>query len=181
MCVIIVCPKGVELPSKKILEQAKYINRHGYGFVSESDYFRSMDFNEFYRRLKKVDKEENVIIHLRYATHGSKKLENCHPFYNDGLYFAHNGILDIEPIGDMTDSETAFRTCIKDAVEKYGYGSREFFSYCDYLAGGSKFAFMLNGEIMLIGHYYEIDGVYYSNLRFLNYDNRFNVVNMCYQ
>lgn len=167
MCVIIVCPKGVDIPSKKILEQARAINRHGSGFVSESGYFRTMDFNEFYRRLKNVDKSENVIIHLRYATHGSIKVENCHPFYNEGVYFAHNGMLDIEPIGDMTDSETAFRTCVKDAIGRYGYESEEFDAFCNRLAGGSKFAFMNKGDIKLVGHYYNIDGVYYSNVRFM--------------
>lgn len=178
MCVIIVCPRGVDIPSKKMLQQAKSINRHGFGFVSESKYFRSMDFEEFYRELKGVSKSENVIIHMRYATHGSVKLSNCHPFFYKGFYFAHNGILDVRPINDMTDSETAFRTKIFKYIIKYGYDSEKFDCKCRSLVGSSRFAFMRNGDIKLIGAYYKIGGAYYSNLRFLSHDISSIVVNM---
>lgn len=179
MCVIIVCPKGVDLPSKNILDKARSFNRDGFGFVSESDYFRTMDFNAFYKRLKRRNKNENLIIHMRYATHGSVKVENCHPFYDNGVYFAHNGILNVGPIKDMTDSETAFKTEISDYMAMYGYNSDSFDDSCRELAGGSKFAFMNDGKIKLIGTYYEVDGVYYSNLRFMMqlYDNKPKVVN----
>lgn len=178
MCVIIVCPRGVDIPSKQILQQARSINRHGFGFVSESKYFRSMDFEEFYRELKGVSKSENVIVHMRYATHGSVKLSNCHPFFYKGFYFAHNGILRVKPIDDMTDSETAFRTEIFKSIIHDGYESEDFDCKCRYLAGSSKFAFMRDGNLKLIGTYYKIDGVYYSNLRFLIHDINSIVVNM---
>lgn len=178
MCVIIVCPRGVDIPSKKILQQAKSINRHGFGFVSESKYFRSMDFEEFYRELKSVSKSENIIIHMRYATHGSVKLSNCHPFFYKDFYFAHNGILDVRPINDTTDSETAFKTKIFASIIHDGYDSEEFDCKCRALAGSSRFAFMRNGDIKLMGTYYEVGGIYYSNIRFLSHDINAIVVNM---
>ena len=179
MCVIIVCPKGVGLPSKKVFTQAKSVNNDGFGFVSESEYFRTMDFDEFYKRLKQVDNRENLIIHMRYATHGSVKVDNCHPFYDKGLFFAHNGILNIKTKNDMTDSETAFKTKILGFAERFGFDSYSFDSSCRELACGSRFAFMKDGDIKLIGTYYEVDGVYYSNLRFMRQlcDKYYNVVN----
>lgn len=65
-------------------------------------------------------KSRNVIAHIRKATQGEVKLENCHPFVRElwGRYwvFAHNGDLgtkrprlhgQFRPVGD-TDSEHAF-------------------------------------------------------------------------
>ena len=65
-------------------------------------------------------KSHNVIAHVRKATVGNVKLENCHPFVRElwGRYwvFAHNGDLKdyaphlhgaFRPVGD-TDSEQAF-------------------------------------------------------------------------
>ncbi len=65
-------------------------------------------------------KSENVIAHIRKATMGAIRLENCHPFMRElwGRYwvFAHNGDLrdyaprlhgSFRPVGD-TDSERSF-------------------------------------------------------------------------
>ena len=70
MCVIIVCPKGVALPSVDELKAAYMRNPDGCGFVSESDHYKSLHFSTFIRRLMKRDINENVIIHFRFATHG---------------------------------------------------------------------------------------------------------------
>ena len=65
-------------------------------------------------------KSRHIIAHIRKATQGQVKLENCHPFQRElwGRYwaFAHNGDLkdfhpnlhaSFRPVGD-TDSERAF-------------------------------------------------------------------------
>ena len=65
-------------------------------------------------------KSRNIISHIRKATVGDVRLENCHPFVRElwGRYwvFAHNGDLKdyaprlhghFHPVGD-TDSERAF-------------------------------------------------------------------------
>jgi hypothetical protein len=76
MCVIIVCPKGVALPSVDELKAAYMRNPDGCGFVSESDHYKSLHFSTFIRRLMKRDINENVIIHFRFATHGSVCVKN---------------------------------------------------------------------------------------------------------
>lgn len=181
MCVIIVCPKGVKTPSKRVLNDIWSVNSHGFGFVSDTKFYKGLDFDAFVKKLSEVDINENRIIHLRYATHGSIKVENCHPFANNGLYFAHNGVLPIQSVNDMTDSEIAFNQTIYPAFLKYGFESSEFDEVCREAAHYSRFAFLNEGKIKMIGMYYEFNGVYYSNVRFKNtmiYDNRLNVVNM---
>lgn len=107
-----------------------------------------------------------AIIHCRIATHGSIKRANCHPFVDKetGVAFAHNGILDIEPIGDWTDSETAFRTRFVPVIKKFGYKSRELAAAVRDIIGGSKFAFLnKNGEIQMFGNWVIRDGCYFSH------------------
>lgn len=171
MCVIIVKPIGKLLPSYKIIKAAWQRNSDGGGFVTPTRYFRSLDFNEFYRELIKVKKNEPCIIHLRWATHGSVKTDNCHPFYDyeTGVAFAHNGVLSIRPQGDMTDSETAFSNIIVPTIKMHGYQSKEVADVCGRIIGASKFALMQDGKIRLFGHYQEMNGILYSNLHFISY------------
>ena len=145
-------------------------NPHGIGFVSSNNiYWRGMDFEEFYKALQGVRKEDACIIHFRYATHGSHKIDNCHPFKIGDIYFAHNGILPIKTHNDMTDSETAFMDVLYPAAQEYGLDSHKFFSLVSGMIGGSKFAFMQNGEIFLFGRWYQEKGVLYSNFNFRPY------------
>lgn len=168
MCVIIVKPAGVKMPSKDVLKQAYYANPHGCGFVSEKRFFKSLNFSAFMSALAKVDTAEPCIIHFRLATHGSRHRKNCHPFYYRGIWFAHNGILDINPIGDMTDSETALRTIIGPVIEQYGIDSPQARSVINNVIGYSKFAFLNDDNTLrLFGNFTEgDDGCYYSNFNF---------------
>ncbi len=167
MCVIIVKHKGVKMPTKATLKQAYICNPHGIGFVSSNNiYWRGMDFEKFYTELQKVRKEDACIIHFRYATHGSHKVENCHPFKMGDIYFAHNGILRIKTENDMTDSETAFIGILHPAATAFGLDSHRFFNIVSGMIGGSKFAFMQNGKIYLFGSWYQEKGVLFSNFNF---------------
>ncbi|CAJ0727936.1 glucosamine--fructose-6-phosphate aminotransferase [Ralstonia pickettii] len=80
-------------------------------------------------------KSKNVISHIRKATQGTVRLENCHPFMRElwGRHwiFAHNGDLKnfspflsgvYQPVGD-TDSELAF-CFIMQALRKRFPGSQ---------------------------------------------------------
>ncbi|MES2088732.1 MAG: class II glutamine amidotransferase [Pseudomonadota bacterium] len=76
-------------------------------------------------------KSQNVIAHIRKATHGHVALENCHPFVRElwGRYwvFAHNGELKnftpklhaaFRPVGD-TDSEQAFCWLLQELSKQH--------------------------------------------------------------
>lgn len=168
MCILIYKPKGVEMPSKYILDKASLANPHGFGFVSSNHkLYKTMSYERFMQELAKVDDSENCIIHFRLATHGSICRRNCHPFKQRDVFFAHNGILRIQPINDMTDSETAFKTLLYPTIAKFGLYSDEVNDAVNSIIGYSKFAMMQNDNVRLFGSFSRIKGSYYSNLRFL--------------
>ncbi len=170
MCVICVIKAGTQLPSKVELYAMHRKNPHGMGFASKSMHYKGMNFERFYNRLQFVPEDEDVIIHFRFATHGSVGVKNCHPFKKGKIWFAHNGILDIEPEGDMTDSETAFRKYIYPTIKTYGIDSDEVRYVIDELIGCSKFAILgEDGRVRMFGDYKKHNGVYYSNLYWQSY------------
>lgn len=76
-------------------------------------------------------KSENVISHIRKATHGAVSLQNCHPFIRElwghNWVFAHNGELkafspklhrNFHPVGD-TDSELAFCWIMQELAKSH--------------------------------------------------------------
>ena len=173
MCVLIVKPAGIQMPSYSILKQAYKANPHGCGFATKKRFYKTLNFEDFINELNKVRDDEDVMIHFRYATHGSIKKSNCHPFKKHDVVFAHNGILDITPIGDKTDSETAFLQVIYPIVKKYGLFSHETDEAVASVIGYSRFAILQGDNIKLYGDYVKVKGVYYSNLRFLPYSRKF--------
>lgn len=173
MCVIIYKPAGITMPSLTTLLAAQTANPHGCGFATPSSFFKGLDFDQFYSRLQSVKTSEHCIIHFRLATHGSIKRTNCHPFRACGVSFAHNGVLTIEPVGDRTDSETAFLKYILPAIKKWGWDSVQVNRIINSLIGGSKFALMFHDDVRLFGQYTLMkDGCYYSNTRFLSFMDR---------
>ena len=167
MCCIIYKPKGVQMPSLDTLAKIKKLNHNGYGFVSTDHFHKGLDYRTFLRHLSEVGDDEDCIIHFRLATHGSICRANCHPFVENGVYFAHNGVLPIQSVNDMTDSEIFFRGQVYPLVMKYGYESKVTESMMMAAAGSSKFAMMYKGKVKLYGDYTKLNGVYYSNLRWL--------------
>lgn len=173
MCVLIVKPAGVPMPPKGILMRCAARNPHGFGFATKDVLFKSLDFEEFYRELSKVNIGDACIIHFRYATHGSIKQENCHPFYNYSarIAFAHNGMIhEIEPYMDMTDSETAFQFYFVPKIKRYGLYSKGLSRAVNKVLGSNKFAFIdSNGNLRTFGRYIEHKGCFYSNMYFMNF------------
>ncbi len=188
MCVICYVPQGIELPPYRVIKAMHEANPHGMGFCTLSLYDRGVNsFETLYKKLKKRNINEPCLMHFRLATHGSIKKSNCHPFHDKktGVYFAHNGVLDIKPTNDKTDSETAFRKRFLPVIRKYGLDSIEFNNTVMGVLGSSKLIFMQYSEqkkredrggiiernvnVKMYGNFEEWQGCYYSNLRFINY------------
>lgn len=166
MCVLVYKPAGVNKPDYNELYAMYRANPHGCGFCTPETIYKTMDFDDFVKKFRHVKKEDACLIHFRLATHGSIKTANCHPFVKDGIYFAHNGVLGIEPIDDMTDSETAFRYMIYPAIRDYGFYSDEVGSVVRKIIGSSKFALLTKSGVRLFGDFKKKDGRFYSNFRF---------------
>lgn len=158
------------MPDNDILERCANRNHDGYGFATPDGVCKTLDYSSFRYALGKVDKNTPCVIHMRLATHGSVKRENCHPFYDaeTGISFAHNGILPITPAKDMTDSETAFRRYYLPIIrEDGGIHSRDLAEEVMSTIGSSKFAFMdKDGYIRKFGKWFELKGCFYSNYYF---------------
>lgn len=170
---------GLRLPHRSILDRCATLNPHGFGFATKDRVFKTLSYEEFKRELKTIGKDETAILHFRYATHGSIKADNCHPFRDDetGIAFAHNGILNITPQGDMTDSETAFRNILVPTIKEHGFGSDRFITTTYNIIGASRFAFIdKNGDYSLYGSFVHHKGLWYSNRNFLPYIERYSYI-----
>lgn len=169
MCCIVRKPKGVAMPAENIIQYLSFRNPDGFGYVTgDGKSYRSTDYEDFRSHLAQDAREdEELLIHFRYATHGSNKDSNCHPFYDakHNVYFMHNGVLPIRTTRDMTDSETMLRNVFVPAADKYGYGSFAFWHIVRENAYGCRYAFLdaNSGNVQLIGRYYEFEGCFYSN------------------
>ena len=175
MCIIIAKPMGVKMPPMAILKRCATLNPHGFGFATKDRIYKTLSFDDFVKELETISQDETAILHFRYATHGSVRLENCHPFRDEesGVSFAHNGILSITPIDDMTDSETAFRTRIVPIIREFGINSDEFIIENHNIIGGSRFAYIdKDGEYHLYGSFIQHHDCWYSNGNFMPYMER---------
>lgn len=104
MCLLVVASPN-STPRKKDLECASCNNPHGFGFavITPNGIVtgRGMSSKKVIKQFLEVRKEfpnSYAMYHARYATHGVKNEENCHPFRvpsEHDTYLAHNGILDI--------------------------------------------------------------------------------------
>ena len=177
MCIIIAKPAGVRVPPMAILRRCAALNPHGFGFATKNRIYKTLNLDAFLKELQTISKDETAILHFRYATHGSVKASNCHPFRDaeTGLSFAHNGVLNIAPINDMTDSETAFKTLLAPAFKEHGFDSDKFINANYSIIGGSRFAYIdKNGDYRLYGAFTHYKGCWYSNRNFMPIIDRYS-------
>lgn len=139
MCVAVIKPSGVEIPDKETLFRCFRTNPDGAGFaiyrngkiLIKKGY---MGFDDFYNAFlkEKPQKDENIFIHFRIATHGLVDCGNTHPFpisddfetmrkvelEYSGKVMVHNGIFrytkELMHCYDPTD--TASDTMVFDRI-----------------------------------------------------------------
>ena len=167
MCVIVYIPKNQTLDDE-IIRACHRANPDGMGMCSPSVSYRGMSIDTLLRSVHERPTDEPCLLHFRLATHGSIKRGNCHPFLDNSTntWFMHNGILNIDPKGDMTDSETAFREILAPEIQTHGLRSDGLRYAVKQIIGSSRFAFMQGDDVMLWGKYEKWMGCWFSNLRF---------------
>lgn len=176
MCIIAIKKKGIKFPSVETVKTMCDNNPHGFSMVvsdgRKSKVCKTMNQEKFLNVYRKVLEKYNyqtssMFIHTRIKTHGTQRIENCHGWKENGLTFAHNGILSIESRDDLTDSETFFRDIFSPAYKVGGWKLGE--KAIRAIIGTSKFVFMDDkGNIHHYGHYIEDDGMLYSNTTYRN-------------
>lgn len=192
MCVILVKERGIELPTKDILESCWKRNPDGAGFMfNDCDKVvimkGFMTFEEFYLRLQTANefyhlKEKGLVIHFRIATSGLKDKGNCHPYpiSNDNLDLrksfittelgiAHNGIIRSYNGKNniLNDTQLFIKNDLFElnSLDKKFYKNVIFQSMIKRLIDGSRLVFLnKKGEIIKLGNWFHNGNYYFSNL-----------------
>lgn len=100
MCLITYAPHGRETLDMQALKTSRRSNSDGYGlawFKEETGRWnvsKSMKEFSLEKVLARIPGDAPIVIHQRLATHGSKNLDNAHPFLIvGGTLLFHNGII----------------------------------------------------------------------------------------
>lgn len=196
MCVILVKERGIELPTKDVLESCWKRNPDGAGFMfndcNKVVIMKGfMTFEEFYLRLQTANefyhlKEKGLVIHFRIATSGLKDKGNCHPYpiTNDNLDLrksfivtdlgiAHNGIIRNYNGKDKVLNDTQLFIKIDlfelNSLDKKFYKNSIFQSMIERLIDGSRLVFLNEkGEIIKLGNWFQDGNYYFSNLNHIS-------------
>ena len=172
MCIAIVKPLGVELPSKERLKICFDNNPHSIGIGSLYNGLnyklisKFTSFESFYMIAKnKITKDHIAFIHFRYATHGEINLDNCHPFFISNTQknvqkapmLMHNGVFQL---GKLENNKSDTVTLVEKMYSENLELDNELIT-----KSNNKIAIMKNNcEFDLYGNWiYEEDGCIYSN------------------
>lgn len=105
MCILSYIPAGTPVTAQVLedLRNGGFENPHGHGWaVTAGDHIiigKSMDLEEAlagFANAHDAHPDGHALFHSRWATHGSKNTDNCHPFVvgnNPLTVVGHNGIL----------------------------------------------------------------------------------------
>lgn len=159
MCIAIInTAEGMPI-TRKTFERCWHNNPHGAGIaasingklVIEKDL---KDWNRLWKiyRTWREDKSLNIMLHFRISTHGSRSLDNCHPFMvNKELAFCHNGIINqVDTSNDKSDTVAFNEQYLRDMPKNFAF----------------------NPAIKQL----LLDRIGYSKLVFLTADNRYSIV-----
>lgn len=125
MCLLTVFPDKVQ-PDTELLLNGAYLNDDGHGYaIADTDsqtliIGKGMDKNAVvteFAGMRARYPNGPALFHSRFATHGVKTVDNCHPFYVGGdskTLVGHNGILPVSVQPDKTDNRSDTRIFAED-------------------------------------------------------------------
>lgn len=129
MCLLTYLPADVMPDTRKLTDGAEWNDDgSGYAIVAGDDILtgRDMDGTDLVARFATVRERYRgpALFHSRMATHGSKGLDNCHPFHaTAGTVVAHNGILPVRAQPAKGDHRSDTRKFVEDLFgEKFRGG-----------------------------------------------------------
>ena len=178
MCLIVFKPKGVKWDFDA-LENGFWENPDGAGIMYQTKGGVRIEkgFTDPEVLIQLLEESPqlvnvNVVVHFRYATHGTVGVANCHPFpvarevgeeYSTlvDIGIAHNGIIPgMRADTEKSDTVQYIENTLSGMKDKLFYKRtakkliKETFS---------KFAIMDKNRVNLIGEFIEDSGLYYSN------------------
>lgn len=170
MCLIIAAPSGQATPKEHLENAYNAGNNDGWG-ISYWDGNKVLVRKGF--ELKSLLKAANDsvlyphVIHLRWATHGLKDYDNCHPFkIRKDLYMAHNGILPIRPSTGDNRSDTALLAgMLKSFSTDVLLSPENLTALGKMITTGNKLTFQFRDEIHIVN---ENQGYWYGDRWYSN-------------
>jgi hypothetical protein len=185
MCILIIKPKNVDFPPDQYLIDAWVSNPDGAGiaWTDGKETFLRKGFMELNHFLLFVDTlrishvSYDVMMHMRWATHGSVKKGNCHPFivspdvrdlqkcryHGKDLILAHNGIVHGKEYNKRTKNDLSDTMLFTKRLYHLGISHEGI----QKILHGGKFAIMNPDGITTYGHFIEESGILYSNDSYL--------------
>lgn len=195
MCIIVSKEQNQNIPSKKILKNCFTSNPDGAGFmytsnnkvIIEKGFFT---FEEFYKRLKEVDKalnlyKKSLVMHFRIGTSGGYSEGACHPFpitdniseiqktqTTSKLGMVHNGIISNFVYGKLSDTQNFVKDFVYPLL-KINCNFLNNKNAIDLLykqSGATKLCFLDKYDnITYIGDFITDKGIKYSNTSYKEY------------
>lgn len=177
MCQAIVKPAGI-LIDRPTLLRAWESNSDGAGFAVRTKsghidihkgFFKFKSFWKVYKRFEHLD----CLIHFRWATHGGRDRDNCHPFALGDSAVIHNGILS-KFLPHATDKRSDTRLFVEEylapAVKESGLSTGAFLTtpwtkhFLESLIGTNKIAALTPEGFVILNESYgeHHHGVWYS-------------------
>lgn len=191
MCIIVVKPKGINLPELNTLRNCFNNNPDGAGFAiqAENSIIYSKGYqavSHLYDDLVTANKEypdAAMLIHFRIATSGGITAENCHPFPvtddisrlhalhgRTHLAIAHNGIIDIRSTATNSDTVEFIRNelaYLDKAVPEW-YNDQNILKALNNRIQSKLAVLPVHGQPVMIGTFIEDNGLYFSNSTYLH-------------
>lgn len=145
MCLAIFQPAGKPIPREHLVNGWDN-NPDGAGLMYfdenwQLQTFKSMTFDKFIDKYDelwaKYGENSPFAIHFRWATHGSKTIDNVHPFQvSDSCMMMHNGVINCHiPDKKMSDTASFAKHYLAAMPERWFDNSYLFDMVQDYCAG----------------------------------------------
>lgn len=194
MCIIVVVPAGIDMPSDDTLKECFRRNPDGAGFMwsdGKEVHIRKgfMTWEDFEKALGDefdaghIFTDSTVVMHFRITTSGRTQPKCCHPFpisdkkedlqatsFDSRFGIAHNGVIrwchTEDGWSDTMDYVAGVVAPLAHMHPSFMYSSdaKELLKK----TCGSKLAIINHaGEYMLVGEFNEENGVYYSNTSYI--------------
>ena len=184
MCIVILKKRAAKV-SKKQLKKSFDSNPDGAGYLFARNGHLTIKkgffvFNDFYDNYSRDMAQMNnpiAIIHFRITTHGLTNKTNCHPhMVNDGLGFAHNGIIDFVDDHKKKSDTLVFRNDILKGMPKGFIFNNSIMALIEESIGNSKLVFLdRNGNWVIAneykGHWNDEKSIWYSNKSYCEVKN----------
>lgn len=209
MCLIAISPKGTDPYSDFFingLKNSAAINKDGYGYAFKKDNTKAVFFSKGFTSIsslidelksKKLNSDDELIVHLRMASAGKVAGYNSHPFelnYNSGADVSVNciGKTTIFPVMFHNGTLNTFVNTKEDTSDSYNFANKfmkikeiwkflvkdkvKFDNAFRMVLGTSRFAFLSKEtEMILLGDFHTTQGYIYSARSYEEPTRPFNV------